>query len=144
MEISTLGTVLVNARIDNLNDLYEVGAGRLKPEEVRRLEVSDALVDTGAMLLSLPRRYVEQLGLHRYRTRKAKTAAGTADIPICGMVVLTVQGRECRVEVAELPDECPVLIGQVPLEVLDFIVDPIHQRLIGNPDHGGEQMIELY
>jgi predicted aspartyl protease len=144
MEITTMGKVLVPAKIENLNDLYEVDMGRFKPEEVRRIDVSDALVDTGAMFLSLPRRYVEQLGLQRYRTRRAKTSGGFADIPMCGMVLLTVQGRECRVEVAELPDECPVLIGQIPLEALDFIVDPINQRLLGNPDHGGEHMMDLY
>ena len=139
-----MGKVLVTAKIENLNDLYEVSVGRMKPENVRHLEVSDALVDTGAMHLMMPRRYVEQLGLDRYRTRRAKTTGGMAEIPMCGMVLLTVQGRDCRMEVAEIPDECPVLIGQVPLELLDFIVDPIHQRLIGNPDHGGEHMIEWY
>jgi hypothetical protein len=36
------------------------------------------------------------------------------------------------------------LIGQVPLELLDFVVDPRGQRLIGNPEHGGEHIIELY
>jgi predicted aspartyl protease len=144
METSTMGKVLVSAKIENLNDLYEVSLGRLKPDEVRRVEVTDALVDTGTMHLMLPRRFVEQLGLQRYRTRRAKTSAGMTDIPICGMVLLTVQGRDCRVEVGEIPDDCPVLIGQVPLELLDFIVDPIHQRLIGNPEHGGEHMIEWY
>jgi predicted aspartyl protease len=144
MGITTVGKVLVTAKIENLNDLYEVSKGRLKAEEVRRLEVPDALVDTGAMFLSLPRRYVQQLGLERYRTRKAKTSGGVADIDLYGMVLLLIQGRDCRVEVAEIPDECPVLIGQVPLELLDFVVDPIHQRLIGNPDHGGEHMIDLY
>lgn len=39
---------------------------------------------------------------------------------------------------------CPVLIGQLPLEGLDFIVDPKKQKLVGNPEHGGEQMIEMY
>ena len=58
--------------------------------------------------------------------------------------VLTVQGRECPMDVAEVPDDCPVLIGQVPLELLDFVVDPANQRLIGNPAHGGEQMLEMY
>jgi hypothetical protein len=38
---------------------------------------------------------------------------------------------------------CPVLIGQLPLESLDFVVDPIGRRLIGNPDHGGEHMMDL-
>ena len=43
-----------------------------------------------------------------------------------------------------LPDDCPVLIGQVPLELMDFVVDPNSQRLIGNPAHGGVEMLELY
>lgn len=144
METSTMGKVLVSVKIENLNDLYEVSAGRLKSDDVRRLEVPDALVDTGATYLMLPRRVVQQLGLQRYRTRRAKTSGGMTDIPICGMVLLTVQGRDCRVEAGEIPDDCPVLIGQIPLESLDFVVDPIHQRLIGNPDHGGEHMIEWY
>jgi len=43
-----------------------------------------------------------------------------------------------------IPDDCPVLIGQVPLELLDFVVDPIAQSLVGNPEHDGEQMIDLF
>jgi hypothetical protein len=60
------------------------------------------------------------------------------------MVQLTVQGREARIEVGELGDDLPVVIGQIPLEILDFVVDPQGQRLLGNPDHGGEQMIDLF
>jgi hypothetical protein len=59
-------------------------------------------------------------------------------------VRLTVQERDCLVEVAELPDECPGLIGQIPLEALDVVVDPVGQKLVGNPDHGGEQMIDMF
>lgn len=55
-----------------------------------------------------------------------------------------MQGRFCVVDVVELPDDVPVLIGQVPLELMDWVVDPKAQRLIGNPAHGGEQTIELY
>jgi hypothetical protein len=36
------------------------------------------------------------------------------------------------------------LIRFIPLEMLDFVVDPRGQRLIGNPDHGGEWMIDMY
>lgn len=144
METQDLGKVLVPAKMENLNDLYDVSQGRLPPDKVRAIDVPDAMVDTGAMFLSLPRRYVRQLGLQRYRTRKAKTSAGPTELDMYGMVLLTVQGRDCRVEVAEIPDDCPVLIGQVPLELLDFLVDPVHQRLVGNPDHGGEHMIDMY
>jgi predicted aspartyl protease len=143
MEIGTMGKVLVAATIENLNDLAEVDLGYRKSEEVRRLEISEALVDTGAMFLSLPRRHIQQLGLKRFRTRKAHTSSGIAEFGMYRAVKLTVQGRDCLVEVAELPDECPVLIGQIPLEALDFVVDSIGQRLLGNPAHGGEHMMDL-
>jgi hypothetical protein len=59
-------------------------------------------------------------------------------------VRLTVHGRDCTVDAAEIPDEFPVMIGQVPLELLDWIVDPQGQRLIGNPEHGGEHMMDVF
>jgi predicted aspartyl protease len=144
MEIMTMGKVAVTARIENLEDVYEAEKENLHPTEIRTVEVSDALVDTGATLLSIPRRLIVQLGLRRRRTRTARTAAGIVSFGIFGGVRLTVQGRDCIAEVCEVPDECPVLIGQTPLELLDFVVDPIGQRLIGNPEHGGEQMIDMF
>ena len=144
MEIVTMGKVLVAARVENLADLMKVEEGSLAPEQVRRVDVNDALVDTGATMLSLPKRLVQQLGLKRHRTRIARTSAGTVSFGVYSAVRLTVQERDCVIEVAEVPDECPVLIGQVPLEMLDFVVDPVGQRLIGNPEHGGEQMIDMF
>ena len=78
------------------------------------------------------------------RSRQARTSAGPVTLQVYGTVRLTVQGRDCTCDVVEIPDDCPVLIGQVPLELLDFVVDPSGQRLIGNPAHGGEHVIELY
>jgi predicted aspartyl protease len=136
--------VVVSTRIENLSDLTMVAKGLLQQENVRRLETPDALVDTGATLLSLPKSLVQQLGLERHRTRTARTAAGIISFGIYEPVRLTVQDRDCIVEVAEIPDECPALIGQIPLELLDFVVDPAGGKLIGNPDHGGEQMIDMF
>ena len=144
MEIVTMGKVVVPARIENLQDIYLADTGALSAEQMRAVDVTDALVDTGATLLSVPRRLIQQLGLKRTRTRTARTAAGTVEFGIFQPVRLTVQGRDCIVEVAEIPDECPVLIGQVPLELLDFVVDTAGQKLIGNPDHGGKQMIDMF
>ena len=144
MEILTMGKVVVSAKIENLSDLNRLNAGDIPGEQVRSIEVDDALVDTGATMLSLPSRHIAALGLKRHRTRTAKTAAGVVSFGIFEAVRLTVQERDCVIEVCELPDVCPPLIGQVPLEMLDFVVDPNGQRLIGNPDHDGEQMIELF
>ncbi len=144
MEILTMGKVVVSAKIENLSDLNRVNAGDIPGEQVRSIDVDDALVNTGATMLSLPSRHIAALGLKRHRTRTAKTAAGVVSFGIYEAVRLTVQGRDCVIEVCELPDACPPLIGQVPLEMLDFVVDPNGQKLIGNPDHDGEQMIDLF
>jgi predicted aspartyl protease len=144
MEILTMGKVVVAAKIENLSDVTKVEEGTLTPDQVRSVEVSDALVDTGATMISMPKRLIAQLGLTKKRSRTAKTTAGIVSFNIYSPVQLTMQGRDCISEVAEIPDECPVLIGQIPLEMLDFVVDPVGQRLIGNPDHGGEQMIDMF
>jgi predicted aspartyl protease len=144
METSTMGRVVVPARIENMGDLLKVEEGTLSPDAVRKLDVPDALVDTGATYLCIPAKLIQKLGLSPARKRRVRTAAGLTDVAVYHPVRLTVQGRDCMLEVAAIADDCPVLIGQVPLEMLDFVVDPKGQRLIGNPEHGGEQMIELF
>jgi predicted aspartyl protease len=144
MRVVPMGRVVVGAKVENMYDLHAVDQGQLPPDQVRAVDVPDALVDTGATYLSLPRRFIQQLGLTRYRTRRAKTSAGTVEFGMYGVVRLTVQGRDCMTEVAEVPDDCPVLVGQIPLEMLDFGVDPVNQRLIGNPEHGGEHMFDMF
>jgi predicted aspartyl protease len=139
-----MGKVLVTARIENLTELYNAKLGHLKPDQVRTVEVTNALIDTAASTLSLPKRLVAQLGLLPVRSRQTRTSAGITTLQVFGAVRLTVQGRNWSGDVIEVPDDCPVLIGQMPLEGLDFVVDPMGQRLIGNPEHGGEDMIELY
>lgn len=144
MGAELMGRVVVRARIENLADLYCAARGLLDPEKIRSIEVDDALVDTGATMLCLPRRPIQQLGLGSGQKRLMWTAAGAVEVEICDAVKLSIQGRDCTIDVAATDDDCPVLVGQVPLELLDFVVDPKGQRLIGNPAHGGQQMFELY
>lgn len=144
METETMGRVTVQAKIENLEDLYRLKQGTIGPDEVRSIKVDDALVDTGATYLCLPGRLIDQLGLKRIRTRRVRTAAGMTDSAICEAVRLTVQGRDLTVDVAEVSDDCPPLIGQIPLEGMDFVVDPVNRRLVGNPEHGGEHMIDIF
>jgi predicted aspartyl protease len=144
MGIATMGKVVVSAKIENLEDVVSVKRGQLAPDKVRTVEVTDALVDADASGLMMSKRFIDQLGLIPFRSRKAKTVGGIVELNVYGSVQLTVQGRECRVDVHEIPGNLPVLIGQTPLEALDWIVDPVNQRLIGNPEHGGAHMIDAY
>ena len=111
---------------------------------MRRIVLADALVDTGATLLSLPRRLIDQLGLAKTGTKRITSSTGGGEAGMYEAVRLTIRGRSCTMDVMEVPDGVPVLIGQLPLEHLDLVVDLRSRSLIGNPAHGGEHVYELY
>jgi clan AA aspartic protease len=143
-EKPTMGRVTTEAVIENAGDLFEVSTGKLTADKVRRVVVADALVDTGAFTLSLPSSMIKQLGLYKISTRRVVTAGGPRMADQYSAVRLVIQGRDMTLDVSELPERCPVLIGQIPLEYMDFVVDPVNQKIIGNPAHGGEWINELY
>jgi hypothetical protein len=60
-------------------DLYAVKLGVLRPEQVRRVVVPDALVDTGPSILSLPTRLVHQLGLRWRGKKRVTTSKGVSE-----------------------------------------------------------------
>lgn len=145
MENRTMGRITVIAKIENAGELYSAKKGFIPPEQVHRLEVTNALVDTGASYLSMPRSLIRQLGFDEPTgTHRARTPTGSATFTIYGPAKLTIQDRSCSVDIAEIAEESPVLIGQIPLEIMDFVADPKRQRLIGNPEHGGEWMFDMF
>jgi len=144
LESDTMGRVLTEATVENLKDLWRVEQSLLAADEVRRLVVPDALVDTGATLLSLPTRMIRQLGLAKTGTKRITSSVGQGQADMYEAVRLTIQGRSCTMDVMEVPDTVPALIGQLPLEHLDLVVDMRNRALIGNPAHGGEHIYELY
>ena len=52
-----MGRVTTEAAIENLKDLWAIESGILSADQARRVTIPDALVDTGATLLSLPTRF---------------------------------------------------------------------------------------
>jgi len=137
-----MGKVIVRIKLTNLFDLaiQKRGASKAKP---RHLEV-EALVDTGATRLYLKPSVIKRLGLQRVDTVRSQTTNGEALRYKYEPVQLELMGRKEIFEVIEVPENVPNLVGQIPLEVLDFVVDSKGHKLIPNPAHGGEQMIEEY
>lgn len=138
-----MGRVTTEATVENLEDIWSERRGRLATEQVRRIVIPDALVDTGAVALSLPTRVIQQLGLSPVGPKETVTANGLSTTMQYEAVRLTIQNRSCTVDVLEVPDKVPALIGQIPLEFMDYVVDPVSRRLIGNPAHGGHQVLEV-
>ena len=136
--------VLIEARIENLYDLHEVNHGHRTAAEVRAVETDSAILDISVTTLCMPPSLIGQLGLQQYRPLPTRTETGIMESNVYGMALLTVQGREARVDVMEGPEGSPVRIGSVALGILDLVVASKGRRLIGNPEHGGEQMLEIW
>lgn len=139
-----MGKVVVTAEFENVFDLESRARGMLPDDQVRRITVTNALVDTGATSLMLPRTIIKDLGLRQFATERARGIGGTVEAPLYSAVRLSIQDRECTLDVGEVPDDFPPLIGQVPLELMDWVVDPGGRRLVGNPEHGGEHILEVF
>lgn len=137
-----MGKVIVTIKLTNQGDLVTVHR-KLSKAKPRTVEV-EALVDSGATRLYLKPSIIKKLGLERTDTVRSKTTNGDAIRHKYEPVRLELMGRGEVFEVIDVPEEVPNLLGQVPLEVLDFVVDARGQKLIPNPAHGGEQMTEEY
>jgi predicted aspartyl protease len=134
--------IMVKIKLTNLKDAFikEAGAHKAKPREV---EV-EAQVNTGAARLYLKPTVIKALGLERTGTVRSRTSNGNVIRCKYEPVRLELMGRHEDFNVVEVPEDVPNLLGQVPLEVLDFVVDARGQKLVPNPAHGGEQMTEEY
>ena len=139
-----MGRVTTEVSISNLDDLYEARRGRMTSDQVRKVVVPDALVDTGASTLALTPSLIALLGLTKLSDKRINTAAGPTTTGQYDAVRMEIMGREATVDPIEIPEGTPILIGQIPLEAMDWVVDLGAQKLIGNPAHGGEHIIEMY
>ena len=139
-----VGRITTFAVIENNFDVRLAETGAIAIDAIRRVEVAEALVDTGASSLCLPSSMILALGLLPRFQRNSRTAGGVRKLTVYSEVLLHIQDRFALVLVTEIPEGCPVLIGQLPLEEMDLVPLPREQKLIANPAHGGEWMMEIF
>jgi clan AA aspartic protease len=95
-----------------------------------------ALVDSGAMPLCIPESVARRLGFDTtevYSARIKIADASRVDVPVVAPIRIDFANRSCTTDAYVLGDE--PLIGVVPIEAMDCIIEPRHQRLVVNPAH---------
>ena len=137
-----MGKVIAKFTLTNYTDLVARDLKVLKGKP-RTVEV-EALVDTGATRLYLKPSIIKKLGLAKTGTVNSRTTNGNRERGVYSPVKMELMGREGNFDVVDVDESVPNLLGQIPLEYLDFVVDPTNQKLRGNPEHGAEWMTEEY
>ncbi len=130
-----MGLVYANIELIRGDDLALHRHGYIKEEEVKRITVN-MLVDSGALMLTINERIRTQLDLKRVDMRSAELADGTVvKLEVVGPVEVRFANRRSSVDAMVLPGDVAPLLGAIPMEDMDVIVDPKQQRLIVNPEH---------
>ncbi len=86
---------------------------------------------------------IKALGLDFSRAAEVRTANGNVERPIYDVARITIFDRHCFIQVMEIPDNVPPLLGYVALENLDLVVDPKSSQVIPNPENGGKFTLDL-
>ncbi|MBV9210234.1 MAG: aspartyl protease family protein [Acidobacteria bacterium] len=128
---------LVYADIELINgdDLSLLRRGHIKEDEIKRMTIN-MLVDSGALMLTINEEIQTQLGLQQVDSRSAQLADGTLiKLPVVGPVEVRFANRRSSVDAMVLPGDAAPLLGAIPMEDMDVLVDTQQGRLIVNPEH---------
>ena len=125
-----MGNVFAEITLKNGSDLVRFKDGVIPEENIRSLAVK-AVVDTGAVTLVINEDICQKLGLAIEGTRTASLAGGIkVDCKITEPVRIYWKDRNATCQAVVLPGG-EVLLGVIPLEFMDLIVDPVREELVG-------------
>ena len=115
-----MGLVYADVRLGN--------DARPELEEINVL----ALADTGALHLCIPEHVALQLKLSQKKPREVQTADGKSHmVPYVSPVKISLLGRECVTGALVFGNQ--VLLGAIPMEDMDLVIEPARQKVAVNP-----------
>ena len=125
-----MGNVYAEITLKNVGDLYLVKNGYLEESSVRATTVN-ALVDTGAWTLVINEAVREKLGLEVREDDWATMANGVMErVKKVEPVEVHWESRTMTCQPVLLPEADEILLGAIPLEDMDLLVDPNNQELV--------------
>ena len=128
-----MGYVYAEIQLTNEDDLAFRRRGWAAENEIRRVTTT-ALVDSGAYDLVLNKDVQERLQLPVIGRRPVKLANETiVEVDLVGPVEVRFEDRVAIVTALVVPEAEEVLLGAIPMECLDVIIDPLRERLLVNP-----------
>lgn len=130
-----MGLVYAEIELISGDDLVLHRRGFITEDKIKRLKVK-ALVDSGAYMLVINEHIKEQLDLPVLEEQVAKLAdESERRVDVVGPVEIRFENRRTTVDAVVFPGSTEVLLGTIPMEDMDVLIDPKQQRLIVNPEN---------
>lgn len=129
-----MGSVKAKIKLSNFVDVKNVEAGLISKKKLRSTEV-EMLVDTGATMLTIGEDVAEKLGIKKEKEIYVTLADGSIQRRFKGLGLLVEIGdRDCVTDCVILERGVEPLLGQIPLEEMDLVVDCKNKQLTPNPE----------
>jgi clan AA aspartic protease len=137
-----MGQVVAQITLVNVKDEVRAEDGIISIDKIRK-ETVQAVVDTGAMALIITEELFQKLGLTQIEEKNANLADGRRlPCKVTSDVRIFCNNRRTVAEAVVIPGAKKVLLGVIPLESMDLMVDPCNRTLVGV--HGDEAVYEVY
>jgi clan AA aspartic protease len=126
-----MGYVNTKITLKNFDDAKQARRGNLPEDKIRQATI-DVMVDTGATTLIINEELFKQLGLDIMGKREITLANDAKET--CKMtepLEIHWEDRSVAMSALVIDDASEFLLGVLPLEGMDLMVDTVNHKLIG-------------
>ena len=126
-----MGHVNTKITLKNIKDKFKAEVGIIQKTEIRQATV-DVMVDTGASMLVINKELFQQLGLDAAEEREITLANDAKQkCKLTEPLEIHWENRSISMPALVIEDASEFLLGVIPLEGMDLMVDTVNHRLIG-------------
>jgi clan AA aspartic protease len=130
-----MGLVYADLELISGDDLALHRRGFLTEDKIKRMKVA-VLVDSGSYMLVINDHIKEQLDLPVLEEQTARLAdESEIRVEVVGPVEIRFENRRATVDAMVFPGNAEPLLGVIPMEDMDVVIDSKQQRLIVNPEN---------
>jgi len=126
-----MGYVNTQVTLKNLRDVLNAKEGNLPEDKIRQATI-DVMVDTGASMLVINEKLFQQLGLNSIGESEITLANEAKETcKVTEPLMISWEDRFTPMPALVIKDAQDFLLGVLPLEGMDLIVDTVNQKLVG-------------
>jgi clan AA aspartic protease len=135
MKKEDMGLVYADIELINAGDLEMVRRNYMDKDEIKRMRLN-ILVDSGADIMAINEGIQEVLQLPFIEKRKIRLANDTiVEYDVVGPVIVKFENRTASCNALLLDNDAEPLLGVIPMEEMDVVINPLKRQLLVNPDH---------
>jgi len=126
-----MGHVNTQITLKNIFDVRDARKGNLPEDKIRQVTIN-VMVDTGASMLVIDEKIFKQLGVDVMEESEITLANDAKEkCKVTEPLVIKWEDRSIVMPALVIENSPDFLLGVLPLEGMDLIVDTVNQKLIG-------------